>query len=53
VSTPLSWEEVTVSLDPRAFTMGVVLERVAARGDLFAPVLRDKQSLAAALRALR
>jgi len=53
VSTPLAWEEVTEALDPAAFTMEVVLERVAARGDLFSPVLHDKQSLAAALRALR
>jgi bifunctional non-homologous end joining protein LigD len=39
VSTPLAWDEVTEALDPRAFTMRVVLDRVAARGDLFAPAL--------------
>jgi bifunctional non-homologous end joining protein LigD len=50
VSTPLAWEEVeavTESEDPGAlvFTAADVLERVAAQGDLFAPVLRLEQAL--------
>ena len=49
VSTPLEWSEVTTKLDPRSFTMGVVLERVAKRGDLFRGVLEGRQSLAKAL----
>jgi bifunctional non-homologous end joining protein LigD len=53
VSTPLRWEEVRSGLDPAAFTMDVVLERVARDGDLFERVLQDGQSLGAALRALR
>jgi bifunctional non-homologous end joining protein LigD len=53
VSTPLRWEEVNADLDPAAFTMDVVLERVRSRGDLYADVLRGGQSLAAALRSLR
>jgi bifunctional non-homologous end joining protein LigD len=53
VSTPLRWEEVNESLDPAAFTMEAVLERVARDGDLFAGVLSTKQSLGAALRSLR
>ncbi len=53
VSTPLRWDEVESGLDPAAFTMDVVLERVAREGDLFARVLRGGQSLGAALRALR
>jgi len=53
VSTPLRWEEVTASLDPAAFTMDAVLERVAEEGDLFAPVLTTRQRLDKALRALR
>jgi len=53
VSTPLRWDEVASGLDFTAFTMDAVLDRVAAHGDLFAGVLRGKQSLATALRALR
>jgi bifunctional non-homologous end joining protein LigD len=53
VSTPLSWDEVTDDLDPSSFTMDAVLARVARRGDLFAPVLRGRQSLAQALATVR
>ena len=53
VSTPLRWDEVTPSLDPSAFTMESVLERVDRHGDLFEGVLTGKQSLAKALAAVR
>jgi bifunctional non-homologous end joining protein LigD len=53
VSTPLRWEEVTPSLDPAAFTMDAVLERIERHGDLFAGVLTGKQSLSKALAAVR
>jgi bifunctional non-homologous end joining protein LigD len=53
VSTPLRWDEVRSGLDPFAFTMDAVLERVGKEGDLFARVLEGGQSLGAALRALR
>jgi bifunctional non-homologous end joining protein LigD len=52
VSTPLRWDEVTEDLDPRDFTMEVVLQRVARHGDLYEPVLTTRQSLSAALDAL-
>jgi bifunctional non-homologous end joining protein LigD len=50
VSTPLGWEEVEAVLDSRdpddlVFTSYDVLDRVAERGDLFAPVLELEQSL--------
>jgi bifunctional non-homologous end joining protein LigD len=50
VSTPLDWDEVRAgrdSGDPAslAFEAGQVLERVAERGDLFAPVLSTVQRL--------
>ena len=53
VSTPLRWDEVNESLDPAAFTMEAVLERIAREGDLFEGVLTTKQSLGDALRSLR
>src|SRR5881275_1992202 len=40
VSTPLRWDEVNEQLDPSAFTMGVVLDRVRRDGDLFEGVLK-------------
>jgi bifunctional non-homologous end joining protein LigD len=45
VSTPLRWDEVDERLDPSAFTMDVVLERVREMGDLFEGVLTTKQRL--------
>jgi len=52
VSTPLRWDEVTESLEPAAFTMGAVLDRVAQDGDLFEEVLKIRQSLSKALKRL-
>ena len=53
VSTPLRWSEVKPGLDPAAFTMDVVLERIQRHGDLFAGVLTTRQRLGRALKALR
>ncbi|HEX7255491.1 MAG TPA: DNA ligase D [Gaiellaceae bacterium] len=53
VSTPLRWDEVNEELDPAAFTMDAVRERIDRHGDLFEPVLHGKQSLTAALKSVR
>ncbi|MGD9702288.1 MAG: non-homologous end-joining DNA ligase [Acidimicrobiia bacterium] len=48
VSTPVDWDEVAAGADgstPLRFEAGEVLERVADRGDLFAPVLEVRQHL--------
>ena len=50
VSTPLEWDEVRDALDrgdadALRFEAGAVLDRVAERGDLFAPVLSLAQKL--------
>jgi bifunctional non-homologous end joining protein LigD len=52
VSTPLRWDEVREDLDPRAFTMDIVRDRVRQHGDLFEGVLKQKQSLSTALKAV-
>ena len=53
VSTPLRWDEVNEKLDPREFTMEVVRGRIEQHADLFEPVLHGRQSLSAALKAVR
>ena len=53
VSTPLRWEELTEAVQPRDFSMAVALERVAAHGDLFEPVLHATQALGPALKTLQ
>jgi bifunctional non-homologous end joining protein LigD len=52
VSTPLEWDEVEAALaaedrEALVFDHAVVLERVAAKGDLFAPLLSEEQQLPA------
>jgi bifunctional non-homologous end joining protein LigD len=52
ISTPLHWDEVNEELDPSLYTMEVVLDRLDRRGDLHEGVLKTKQRLGPALRAL-
>jgi bifunctional non-homologous end joining protein LigD len=52
VSTPLEWEELDETVEPRRFGMREALARVERHGDLFEPVLRGGQALGPALRAL-
>lgn len=44
VSTPLEWNEVK-DVQPDRFTIKTILERLQKKGDLFAAVLEDRQSL--------
>jgi bifunctional non-homologous end joining protein LigD len=52
VSTPLAWSELEEDLSPSDFNMHTIFARLEKTGDLFAPVLKKKQSLRGALRAL-
>jgi bifunctional non-homologous end joining protein LigD len=47
VSTPVRWEEVESAREPKhlTFEAGAVLDRVEEQGDLFAPVLEQRQKL--------
>ncbi len=52
VSTPLEWDEVEAALqsgkaEALVFDHAAVLDRVAAKGDLFAPLLSEEQELPA------
>jgi bifunctional non-homologous end joining protein LigD len=52
VSTPLEWDEVEAAVEAGdaealVFDYAAVLERVAAKGDLFAPLLSEEQDLPA------
>jgi len=53
VSTPLKWEEFKKPLDPRDYTIANVFKRIEKFGDLFAPVLTDRQDISGFLKALR
>jgi bifunctional non-homologous end joining protein LigD len=52
VSTPLSWDEVSLNLDPSRFTMFTVPERVALVGDPMAGMLAETPDLMAAVAQL-
>ena len=45
VSTPLSWADVKSGVDPGDFSIVTVPRRLKKRGDLFRPVLEQKQVL--------
>jgi bifunctional non-homologous end joining protein LigD len=45
VATPLRWAELKPGLDPKAFTMDAVRVRIERAGDLFAALLRERQTL--------
>jgi bifunctional non-homologous end joining protein LigD len=53
VSTPLAWDELTPTLDPRSFSLRTVRARFDAKGDLATPLLRGTARLESALAQLR
>ena len=54
VSTPLEWKEVKLKkVSTKDFTIKNMLERLKKKGDLFAPVLTDKQALEEAFEKLK
>lgn len=52
VSTPLEWSEVTPDLDPRAFTLKTVPDRIRRMGDPMAELLTAHVDVAAAVARL-
>jgi len=49
VSTPLEWNEVDETLDPRDFTIETVPDRLRERGDIWARVMKKGNSVRALL----
>jgi bifunctional non-homologous end joining protein LigD len=45
VSTPVQWAELTAALDPRAFTIQTVPQRIAKTGDMWGAAMRIRNSL--------
>jgi DNA primase len=52
VSTPISWNELHVALDPSRFTMLTVPNRVQEVGDPFAGFMSARPNVPAAVAAL-
>lgn len=52
VSTPLRWEEVSISLDPSDLHIRSVIDRIKTLGDPMKPMLSARPDVAAAVRKL-
>ena len=52
VSTPVTWDEVTLALDPRSFTRVSVPARLAERSDPMRPLLKERPDIGRALEKL-
>ncbi len=53
VSTPLEWREFSRPIDPNAFTIKTIFERLERFGDLFEKALTDRQDISNFLKVLR
>ena len=53
VSTPLKWAEFKKPLNPRDYTIMTVFDRLEKHGDLFEPVMNDRQDISGFLKALK
>jgi bifunctional non-homologous end joining protein LigD len=53
VSTPLKWAEFNKPLNARDYTIVTVFDRLKKYGDLFEPVLTDRQDISGFLKALK
>jgi bifunctional non-homologous end joining protein LigD len=53
VSAPLKWTELKKPIDPAKFNIETLPKRIKTVGDLFAPVLTDKQDIRHLVQALR
>lgn len=52
VSTPLEWKEVKQGLDPGTFTIKNTMARLKKKGDLWQPVMEQKNDLGDAIKCL-
>ena len=52
VSTPLSWDEVTVDLDPGQYTIETVPKRISKMGDPMGTLLTERPDVPAAVTKL-
>ena len=53
VSTPIAWNELTGKLDPSAFTLKTVRKRLDKKGDLWAPIFREKYDIRKLMKQLQ
>ncbi|HLG02473.1 MAG TPA: DNA ligase D, partial [Bacteroidia bacterium] len=53
VSTPLLWEEVNESLDPKMFTMKNIFARVQKIGDIWAPVIGKGEDITQVVKRMK
>jgi bifunctional non-homologous end joining protein LigD len=53
VSTPLRWDELRRAIDPVKYNIRTIFRRLRRVGDLFGPVLEDRQDISQFLAALK